>query len=217
MKYLATNVRIFTDTNSRGEYHWMSMNLFNDQNPKANPSRLPTYYITLDIIVNAFLECKEALSRDEKGDWLNVDMSKVPDKGLTAHHLEDVQPEVVALDGYYQPIYRRDYTDSKNVKHTKGSVRVGSNGLPLPAVNQLKVYVQYFLDEKIVDGQKVMRYTPVEEAYDIAMGVLARSYRKMQTIAPVPKAEEPEPEPEDDAEKKAAERAELEERLKALG
>jgi len=217
MKYLATNVRIFTDTNSRGEYHWMSMNLFNDANPKANPSRLPTYYITLDVIVDAFLKCKDALSKDEKGDWLNVDMSKVPDEGETAHHLQDVQPEIVALDGYYQPIYRRAYTDSKNTTHPKGSVRVGSNGLPLPAVNQLKVYVQYYLGDAIVDGQKVTRYFPVETAYDIAMGVLSRSYRKVQQVAPVPKAEEPEPEPEDDAEKKAAERAELEERLKALG
>ena len=219
------DVRIYTDTNSRGEYHWMSCRLFNDRNPKANPSQLPIYYITLDVIVDAFLACKEALvPKTENGNsYIAVDLTKVPDEGETSHHLDDVQPEIVILDGYYVPTYRRDYTDNKGTIHPKGTVRVGSNGLPMPAVNQLKVFVQYYEGEKVVDGQKVMRWEPVEYAHDIVYGprgVLQRSYRKVMAAAaeqPVPEPEEVEPEkPEKTEEEKAKERAELEARLKAI-
>lgn len=226
MDYLMKEVRIYTDRNSRGEYHWMSCRLFNDKNPKANPSQLPVYYITLDIIINAFLERTDALvSREENGaKWIEVDMSKVPDEGYTMHHLTDVQPEVVALDEYYQPVYRRDYTDTKGTPHPKGSPRIGSNGLPVAPVNQLKVFVQYYECEKIVDGQKVHHWEPVESAYEIVCGprgVLQRSYRKVKattTVAEAPVAEEEEPEKpaEKTEEQKAAERAELEAKLAAL-
>lgn len=208
MKYLATNVRIFTAENSRGEYHWISMQLFNDANPAANPTRLPSYYLMQPIIVDAFLACKEAHTKNE-GGWIDVDMSKVPDSGLTKHHLNLIRPEVVTLDGFYQQCYTRDFTDNNGVLHVKGSIRVGRNGMPLPPVNALRVYVQYMRDEDFGD------LIPVETKEQIAQGVLERGYRKITGVTAVA-AEEPEPEPEDTVDKDA-ERAELEARLKALG
>lgn len=213
MRYLATNVRIFTGTNSRGEYHYMSMRLFNDANPKANPTRLPTHYITLDLIVNAFLACKDALSENE-GGWLDVDMSKVPDEGLTAHHLDDVNREIVVLDGWYQSCYTRDYTGQDGVFHAKGTLRIGRNNKPLPPVNTLQVTVQYFETETFENGSKVKRWMPVETKEQIAQGILERSYIKLEAPSTIAPAEPVDEMPEEDD--KEAKRRALEEQLAAL-
>lgn len=209
MRYLATNVRIFTGTNSRGDYHYMSMRLFNDAQPAANPTRLPTFYIMQPVTVDAFLACKDALT-ENTGGWLDVDMTKVPDNGLTKHHLDLIRPEIVDLDGFYQQCYTRDYTDANGVFHAKGTVRMGRNGQPLPPVNALRVYVQYMKDEDF--GDKI----PVETKEKIAQGILERGYIKLQSnTADAANAPEPEPEPgEDDVE---AKKKALEEQLKALG
>lgn len=208
MKYLATNVRIYKGTNSRGDYHWISMQLFNDANPAANPTRLPSYYLMQPIMVNAFLACKDALTQNA-GGWIDVDMSKVPDEGLTRHHLNLIRPEVVALDGFYQQTYTRDFTDANGIIHPKGAVRIGRNGQPLPPVNALRVYVQYMRDEDFGD------LIPVETKEQIAQGVLERGYRKLQpTVVDATMAEEPAPEPEEDD--AAARRAALQAQLDAL-
>lgn len=209
MRYLATQVRIFTGTNSRGDYHYMSMRLFNDAQPAANPTRLPTFYIMQPVVVEAFLACKDALTENENG-WTDVDMSKVPDSGMTKHHLDLIRPEVVELDGFYQQCYTRDYTDGNGVFHAKGTVRMGRNGQPLPPVNALRVYVQYMKDVDFGD------LIPVETKEQIAQGVLERGYIKLQSnTSDAANAPEPEPEPgEDDVE---AKRKALEEQLKALG
>lgn len=217
MKYLATNVRMHEGTNSRGKYHWMTMQLFNDANPKANPTRLPGHVILQETTVNAFLEYKDtAFTMNEQG-YYDVDMSKIPDEGLTSHHLDDLNPEIVALDGYYLEIYKRDTTDSKNIIHTKGSVRVDRNGNPLPPINSMRVFVQYYEAETFVDGQKVKRWLPVDTKEDIARQLLASGgYRKQAdpTMADPTMADElePEPTPEDlEAKRKA-----LQEQLDAL-
>lgn len=208
MKYLATNVRIFTATNSRGEYHWISMRLFNDANPAANPTRLPSYFLMQPIMVDAFLACKDAQTPNE-GGWIDVDMSKVPDSGLTKHHLNLIRPEVVTLDGFYQQCYTRDYTDNNGVMHAKGSVRIGRNGQPLPPVNALRVYVQYMRDEDFGD------LIPVETKEQIAQGILERGYRKLQPTT-VDATMVPDEQPEVDEDDKEAKRKALEEQLKAL-
>lgn len=214
MRYLATQVRIFKGTNSRGDYHYMSMRLFNDANPKANPTRLPVHYITLDIIVNAFLECKDALKENE-GGWLDVDMSKVPDEGLTSHHLDDVNRETVTLDGFYQNVYTRDYTEPNGTFHAKGSLRMGRNNQPLPPVNSLVVTVQYYEAETFENGNKVKKWVPVETKEQIAQGILERSYIKLTpTTVDTSMAEVTDNEP--DEEDKEAKRKALEEQLKAL-
>lgn len=214
MRYLATQVRIFKSTNSRGDYHYMSMRLFNDANPKANPTRLPVHYITLDIIVNAFLECKDALKENE-GGWLDVDMSKIPDEGLTSHHLDDVNRETVTLDGFYQNVYTRDYTDANGAFHSKGSLRMGRNNQPLPPVNSLVVTVQYYEAETFENGNKVKKWVPVETKEQIAQGILERSYIKLATTTvDTSMADVVDDEP--DEEDKEAKRKALEEQLKAL-
>ena len=208
MRYLATNVRIYTGTNSRGEYHWISMSLFNDANPAANPTRLPPYYLTQPVMVDAFLACKDAQTPNA-GGWIDVDMEKVPDSGLTKHHLNLIRPEVVTLDAWYQQCYTRDYTDANGVVHTKGSVRVGRNNQPLPPVNALRVYVQYMRDEDFGD------LIPVETKEQIAQGILERGYRKLQpTVADGNMVEEEAPELSE--EDKAAKKKALEEALAAL-
>lgn len=208
MKYLATNVRIHRAENSRGEYHWISMSLFNDVNPAANPTRLPVYFIMQPTVVDAFLACTEALKPNEQG-WQDVDMSKVPDAGLTKHHLNLIRPEVVTLDGFYQQCYTRDYTDANGVVHPKGSVRVGRNGQPLPPVNALRVYVQYMKDEDFGD------LIPVETKEQIAQGILERGYHKIQPTT-VDASMATEPEPESEEEDKEAKRKALEEALAKL-
>ena len=208
MRYLATNVRIYSGTNSRGNYNWISMNLFNDANPAANPTRLPSYYLMQPIMVDAFLACKDALTTNAQG-WIDVDMSKVPDEGLTKHHLDLIRPEVVALDGYYQQCYTRDFTDAQGINHPKGSVRLGRNGQPLPPINAIRVYVQYMRDVDFGD------LIPVETKEQIAQGILERSYRKVQPIiVDASMADEPEPEPE--VEDKAAKMAALQAQMDAL-
>lgn len=208
MKYLATNVRLYKATNSRGDYYWISMSLFNDANPAANPTRLPSYYLMQPTVVEAFRKCTEALTQNANG-WFDVDMSKVPDEGLTRHHLNLIRPEVVTLDGFYQPCYTRDYTDNSGITHVKGSPRIGRNGMPMAPVNAIRVYVQYMRDEDFGD------LIPVETKEQIAQGVLERGYRKIQpTTVDATMADDPEPEPgEDDA---ATRRKILEEQLKAL-
>jgi len=214
MRYLATQVRIFTGTNSRGEYHYMSMRLFNDKNPAANPTRLPTHYIMQELIVNAFLECKDALTNNE-GGWIDVDMSKVPDTGLTAHHLDDVNREIVNLDGWYQQCYTRDYTDANGAFHAKGTLRMGRNGQPLPPVNAIPVTVQYFQDDTFENGQKVTRWMPVETKEQIAQGILERGYIKVGgNTVDTSMADTPEEIPDEDD--KEAKRKALEEQLAAL-
>lgn len=208
MKYLATNVRLFKGTNSRGDYYWISMQLFNDANPAANPTRLPQYFLMQSVMVEAFRACKDALT-DNAGGWQDIDMSKVPDEGLTRHHLNLIRPEVVTLDGFYQQTYTRDYTDGSGVVHPKGSIRIGRNGQPLPPVNALRVYVQYMRDEDFGD------LIPVETKEQIAQGILERGYRKLQpTVVDAAMAPEPEPEPDDDD--KDAKRKALEAQLAAL-
>lgn len=214
MRYLATQVRIFTGTNSRGDYHYMSMRLFNDKNPAANPTRLPVHYIMLPIVVDAFLACKNAQTQNE-GGWIDVDMSKVPDEGLTKHHLDDVNREVVQLDGYYQQCYTRDYTDANGVLHAKGTIRTGRNGQPLPPVNAIPVTVQYYEGEAFEDGKKVTRWMPVEPKEQIAQGILERGYIKLQNNT-VDEAAAPEPEPEPGEDDIEAKKKALEEQLKAL-
>lgn len=220
MRYLRTDVRIYKGTNSRGDYHWMSQRLFNDKNPQANPTRLPIHFTLLPTIVNAFLEHKDALKENE-GGWLDVDLSKIPDEGLTVHHLDDVNKETVALDTWYQQVYVRDTTGADGKVHTAGSLRVGSNGLPLPPVNSLTVMVQYFEDETFVDGMKVKRWMPVETAEEIKNFIVARSYRRLTegSIA-APTFAGAEEDNDNDAPKSAedkdAERAELERRLAEL-
>lgn len=214
MKFLATNVRIFTATNSRGEYHWMSMRLFNDVNPKANPTRLPTHYITLDVIVNEFLKHKDALTENE-GGWLDVDMSKIPDEGYTAHHLDNLNFETVLLDGWYQQCYTRDYTGADGVFHAKNSLRIGRNNKPLPPVNALRVTVQYFEDDTFEDGKKVRRWMPVETKETIAQGILERGYIKVETpTTNIAMADAGDEEPDEDD--KEAKRAALQAQLDAL-
>lgn len=210
MRYLATNVRIFKGTNSRGDYHWISMQLFNDANPAANPTRLPSYYLMQPIMVDAFLACKDALTPNNNG-WIDVDMSKVPDSGLTKHHLNLIRPEVVALDGFYQQLYTRDFVDSNGVNHVKGSVRVGRNGQPLPPVNALRVYVQYMRDEDFGD------LIPVETKEQIAQGVLERGYQKLQNNIVTATAFEDEDDDEQPTQTDVeAKRKALEEQLAAL-
>lgn len=209
MRYLMTNVRIYKGTNSRGDYHWMTVNLFNDRQPQANPNRLPGKARLNPIVVDAFLACKDALTQNANG-WMDVDMSKVPDEGLTAHHLELVRPETVVLDGFYQEVYSRDYTDSKGVIHPKGSVRTGSNGLPLPPVNTMVVYVEYFMDN---DFGKV-EYIPVETKEQLANFMLQTRYVKLQQETSAAPGEEFEP--EQSAEDIEAKRKALEEQLAAL-
>ena len=214
MRYLATQVRIFTGTNSRGDYHYMSMRLFNDANPAANPTRLPTHYIMLDTIVNAFLACKDALTTNE-GGWIDVDMSKVPDEGLTKHHLDDINREVVTLDGFYQQCYTRDYTGADGVFHAKGTLRIGRNNQPLPPVNQISVTVQYFEGETFENGQKVRRWMPVEAASQIAQGILERGYIKLQSSTVDSSMTDTVEEMPDEDDKEAKRKA-LEEQLAAL-
>lgn len=216
MKYLQTDVRLYKDTNSRGDYYWMSCRLFNDKSPEANPTVLPIHFRILPVIVDAFRACTDALTPNPNG-WTDIDLSKVPDEGLTKHHIDNLNPEVCALDGYYQQIYRRDYTDANGTLHPKGSVRVGRNGMPLAPVNALRVYVQYYEGETFVDGMKVTRWMPVSTKEEIVQGVLERGYRKLQptiaTSANIPMAEdepEPKPTPEDVETKKAALKAQLE-------
>lgn len=207
MRYLATQVRIFTGTNSRGDYHYMAIRLFNDGQPAANPTRLPTFYIMQPVVVDAFLACKDAHTQNE-GGWIDVDMSKVPDSGMTKHHLDLIRPEVVTLDGFYQQCYTRDYTDSNGVFHAKGTVRLGRNGQPLAPVNALRVYVQYMKDADFGD------LIPVETKEQIAQGVLERGYIKLQSNTAEANAIEQEPEADEDD--KEAKRKALEEQLAAL-
>ena len=208
MRYLATNVRIYKGTNSRGDYHYMSIRLFNDKTPAANPTRLPYFYLMQEVIVNAFLACKDALTENE-GGWIDVDMSKVPDTGATKHHLDLIRPEVVALDGFYQPCYTRDYTDSEGAFHAKGTPRLGRNGHPLAPINALRVYVQYAKDEDFGD------LIPVETKEQIAQGVLERGYVKIKNnVADATMADAPDVEDEEDD--KEAKRKALEEQLAAL-
>lgn len=209
MKYLATNVRLFKGENSRGEYYWISMNLFNDANPAANPTRLPSYYLMQPIMVDAFRAHTEALTPNA-GGWQDIDMSKIPDEGLTRHHLNLIRPEVVALDGWYYPVYTREFTDANGTHHAKGSARVGRNGIPLSPINALRVYVQYMRDEDFGD------LIPVETKEQIAQGVLERGYRKMQptmadaVVTPVADEDEPPLSAEDVEAKKAVLKAQLE-------
>ena len=214
MRYLMTNVRIFKGTNSRGDYHYMSCRLFNDKNPKANPTRLPTHYIMVPEIVDAFLAVTAALSTNT-GGWQDVDMSKVPDEGYTTHHLDDVNREVCTLDGWYQAIYTRDYTDANGVFHAKNTLRLGRNGKPLPPINALRVTVQYFEDETFENGMKVARWMPVETKEQIAQGILERGYLKVEqpsTTTAIADAGDELPD-EDDVE---AKRKALQEQLPAL-
>jgi hypothetical protein len=208
MRYLATNVRIYEGENSRGKYNWIGMQLFNDANPAANPVRLPSYYIMQPRIVEAFMACTDALTLNE-GGWYDVDMSKVPDSGLTKHHLNLIRPEIVTLDGFYQQVYTRNYTDSNGATHQKGDVRLGRNGKPLAPVNAIRVYVQYMKDEDFGD------LIPVETKEQIAQGVLERGYVKLQpaveTVAAMP-----EPEPEEDEPSVEDKRAALQAQLDAL-
>lgn len=208
MRYLATNVRIYEGENSRGKYNWIGMQLFNDANPAANPVRLPSYYIMQPRIVEAFIACGDALTLNE-GGWYDVDMSKVPDSGMTKHHLNLIRPEIVTLDGFYQQVYTRNYTDSNGVTHQKGDVRLGRNGKPLAPVNAIRVYVQYMKDEDFGD------LIPVETKEQIAQGILERGYVKLQPVVATVAAA-PEPEPEEDEPSVEDKRAALQAQLDAL-
>ena len=216
MKYLMRNVRIFKGTNSRGDYHWMYVELFNDEDVAANPTRAPHKPILVPAVVEAFLACTNALTENPQG-WIDVDMSKVPDEGLTKHHLNNVNPEVVALDGFYQPVYSRDFTDNNGVMRIKGSVRIGASGSPVPPVNALKVYVQYYEAETFENGQKVKRWIPVETKEELAQITLERSYRKIQpAIGDAGSAGAPETAPEEGEETAEQKKARLQAELAAL-
>ena len=218
MKYLRTNVRIFKGTNSRGDYYWIMQDLFNDEHPEENPTRLPRKPTLLPLIVNAFLEHKDALKENE-GGWLDVDMSKIPDEGNTNHHIDNLAEETVIFNDWYNRIYTRSSMGADGKMHEKDTLVVGKNGEPLPATNEISVMVQYSEKEVFEKGMKVKRWVPIEKPRDLANLLISRYYRKKVDINPTQVtfagAEEDDDAPKS-AEDKDAERAELERRLAEL-
>lgn len=184
-KYLLKDVQIMEGENSRGKYHWLSGQLFNDKNIRMNGERRMYYSTSED-------ECKLYLDAGvcEPNKELSTDKIKVynvndaslkeamqPGKPLADYgdirHINAVKV-TWPLNGVWAQIYRQDvYDENKNLIHSKGDYRMTETG-QIMEFRELSFYLATDVDEDT--NERIYSQDPQA----VANRVLERGYVKLQ-------------------------------------
>lgn len=225
--YLITNVRVFVDKNSRGQYMWALGQLYYEEDEYMNPNVLPTYPIMREETVKKWLKCavkNTELSKDGGRQVFDVKMEAVykaieemhfADKEQTPCckfiggekrkddfcHIRRVEAFDVPLTGNWAKLALVDTP----VKLTNGTTKtipmgqplVGKNGFVVP-VTQIRVHLVVGLDGK-----------PIENPQDVVNGILERRYMPFNpTGANIPTSNAAQPVQADNAAEEAQAAAE---------
>ena len=190
MKYLLKDVQILEGTNSRGKYHWLVGQLFNDKNIRMNGERRMYYSVSED-------ECKLYLDAGvcEKNNELststvtvyNVNDASLKEALKPGGKLEDygdmrhINAVKVTwpLNGIWAQIYRQDvFDDNKNLIHSKGDMRTSETG-QIMEFRELSFYLATDIDEDT--NERIYS----QDAQAVANRILERGYIKLEEKAPV--------------------------------
>lgn len=188
-KYLLKNVQILEGTNSRGKYHWLVGQLFNDTNIRMNGERRMYYSVSEDeckLYLDAGVcEVNKELSTDKITVYNVNDASlkeaiapggKLADFG-DIRHLNAVKV-TWPLNGVWGQIYRQDvYDDNHNLIHSKGDLRITETGQVME-FRELSFYLATDIDE----DTKERIYS--QDAQAVANRILERGYIKLEEKAP---------------------------------
>ena len=201
MRYKLQNIRINRGVNSRGTYEWLQAELFIEEQPWANPARLPQmpsmtqqyipdYTVEKDgkpvlqvFEVTAFpkVETVAKTLQKQNSSLSDEDAAKMAknmlDNAIT--HVSHVHTMVQPLVGLWQPVYRRP-TKVNGVDYPRGAARIGTNGKPVPAVRSLRIVMRQYFD---VDDNE---WKDAENPEDIANTMLERGYEKVEEQAAQP-------------------------------
>lgn len=193
MKYLLKDVQIMEGKNSRGVYHWLSGQLFNDKNIRMNGERR-MYYSTSEDECKLYLDAgvceKNAELSTETVTVYNVNDASLKEAMKPGGKLEDygdirhINAVKVTwpLSGVWGQIYRNDvFDDNKNLIHTKGSLRTTETGQVME-FRELSFYLATDIDEDT--SERIYS----QDVQKVANRVLERGYIKLeekQTASPV--------------------------------
>jgi hypothetical protein len=185
MRYQLVNINIHTARNQRGNYSWLEAELNRDDDPFANPSQLPRYYLLNEFVVNAykqFATVNQELTqryatnpnrKDANGAVLNVlsvtDLSKLPEN---LSHVSGVVRTTVPLEGIWGAVYT---ADNPQTGAKAGDFRRGQNGEVTP-VRELILYVKKIKDNET--GEEMFQEDPAL----IARRVLERRYKRLDNF-----------------------------------
>lgn len=185
MKYKVQNIHVLTATNERGEYQWLQADLFNDQNPFANPNPLPRYYSMTPAVIKIFEPWLEP-AKDAKGNIIPGDkvvnevsmMKDIEEKKCPfgdVSHIDHVFRYVHPLEGAWARIYPNDVVDDKGTTiHKKGEFVIAKNQTKPTPVTQLALYLPQaqdsdtgawdFVDDPSTVARRVLEknYVPLE-------------------------------------------------------
>lgn len=221
-KYLLKDVQIMEGENSRGKYHWLSGQLFNDKNIRMNGERR-MYYSTSEDECKLYLdagvcEVNKELSTD-KIKVYNVNDASLKEAMQAGGPLADygdirhINAVKVTwpLNGIWAQVYRQDvYDDNHNLIHSKNDYRTTETG-QIMEFRELSFYLATDVDEDT--NERIYS----QDAQTVANRILERGYVKHpgvvsnQPAVTQPASAEPEAAP---AQSQAEMQAEIE-RLKA--
>lgn len=179
MKYLMQNILIMEGTNSRGQYHWMQADLFNDDDIFDNPAQLPRYYNMTPQVIDLFMPAAE---KDADASDANITVYKVNeativeaikngkyDNGTIVRgdilHIDRIFPLEMPLTGIWGRINRRNITNDKgDIIAKKGEFRKGENGEITP-VTAITLYLKKNKENNWVDNPQQILGRVLERGY----------------------------------------------------
>lgn len=189
MKYKLQNVRINRGFNSRGQYEWLQAELYIEDQPWANPARLPVLPSMTQAYIDMFKEENDAnlkeipeyrVESNGKVVLQVFEVTCIPEK---VQYVDHVRTMVQPLNGWWRQIYRRD-TVVNGVTMPKGTPRIGTNGKPLPAVSSLRIVMRQAFDQDANEGRG--GWMDIENPEDIANLILERGYEQIEVAAAQP-------------------------------
>lgn len=185
MLYLLKNVQIFEGTNTRGKYHWLRGELYNDKNIRMNGERR-MYYSTSEDECQLYLQAGVCVKNADQSDD-NVTVYDVNDASLkneikAGGKLEDfgdirhINAVKVTwpLSGVWARIYRSDVIEKGVLVHKKGDLRLTETG-QIAEYRELSFYLATDIDSDT--GERIYSQNPQE----VANRVLERGYVKLET------------------------------------
>lgn len=198
-KYLLKDVQIMEGTNSRGTYHWLSGQLFNDKNIRMNGERKMYYSTSEDecmlYIKAGVCEVNKELSTDKVKVYDVNDASlkeAIASGGKLAEfgdirHINAVKV-TWPLNGVWGQVYRQDvFDDNKKLIHAKGSLRTTETGQVME-FRELSFYLATDIDEDT--NERIYS----QDVQAVANRILERGYIKLQeSTSNQPSVAQPEP------------------------
>ena len=217
MKYLLKNIQIFEAENSRGKYHWLQGQLFNDKNIRMNGERRMYYSTSEDecaLYLDAGVCTKNADASDTKVTVYDVNDASLKEAIAKGGKLEDygdvrhINAVKVTwpLNGVYGQIYRQDVIENGALIHKKGDLRTSETGQVME-FRELSFYLATDIDDDT--NERIYSQDPQR----VAQRVIERGYVKLEESSTMQLAQ---PEAPQKPEAPAQSEEDIEAQIKAL-